>query len=383
MYPSYQELPPVSRMRYTTVMKWFRLALAAVLVPAIVALIYYVFEGAVRLGIHYMWEEWFPTDEYRLLIYPIILVLSLIYFACLHYLDPRHEDDDEEGLGHMPKPTLINAGKTLFIGFFSLVAGASLGPEAILVPATMIIGTIFSRRLVKKGTGEWGKLLGGSAIIALFTAFFHSFFIGLLTILLVMKQTGAKLSVPLVTLSVVSAGVAYGILHALPSHQFIVLPEGSWQISPAVVVAIALLGAAGYFSTYALSFTHTIFEKIHALPPMQWWVSRAILASTVLATIYLFGGPLVQFTGNEAITPLFAAGLGLSGLLWLILIKIIAISWSKASGFRGGVIFPVIFIAAGFTAIAQLYVPEFHPVYGLTAVLIGAFIANQKTRILV
>jgi H+/Cl- antiporter ClcA len=94
---------------------------------------------------------------------------------------------------------------------------------------------------------------------------------------------------------------------------------------------------------------------------------------------------LVEFTGNKSIMPMLqqASSLGLSGLVWIVVVKVAAISWSKAVGYRGGMIFPIIFIAAVLVAIVQLYVPGFNFIYGLIAAIIGALVANRRTHVLV
>jgi hypothetical protein len=77
-----------------------------------------------------------------------------------------------------------------------------------------------------------------------------------------------------------------------------------------------------------------------------------------------------------------APSLGLLGLLWIIAIKILAICWSKAIGYRGGMIFPTIFVAAVMVAIVQLYAHDFNFIYGLVAVIAGALVANRRTHVL-
>ena len=87
----------------------------------------------------------------------------------------------------------------------------------------------------------------------------------------------------------------------------------------------------------------------------QWWL-RGLVAASGLSALYLLGGPLVEFTGNKSIVPMLnqAASLGAIGLIWLVVIKTATISWSKAMGYRGGLIFPTVFIASTLVAIAQL-----------------------------
>lgn len=115
----------------------------------------------------------------------------------------------------------------------------------------------------------------------------------------------------------------------------------------------------------------------------QWW-QLSIVASLGLAILYLIGGPLVQFTGNASIQPLLsqAESLGLLTVVVIFVVKILAISWSKAMGYRGGLIFPMIFVASSLVAISQLLFSHISFGIGLIAVMAGVIIAERKANIL-
>lgn len=349
-----------------------------------VALTYFVFEAVVSAGIDAIWHDLFDTNTYRLLVVPIVFTLSMIFFWLQHRFDRSAEPTEEHGLGAMPEPTLSNYGKTLLIGFFSLTAGASLGPEAILVPASMILGAFLGHTFFKSDK-HLIALISGVAIIALFTAFFHSFLIGMLSIFLVMKQSRAKLSPVLVIAASISAGAAALTLSLLPSKPYVAFPAFDWGIHTSTILSLLLLIAMGYGMIWLMHFLHLLFRKIFTFVWMNKWWAHSLVAATGLSILYLVGGPLIQFTGNESIVPLVeqSTNIGLLGLAGILILKVAAMSWSKTIGYRGGMIFPTIFLAAAAYAIIHLFVPELNIVYALIAVLVGAFIANRKTEILV
>ncbi len=147
-----------------------------------------------------------------------------------------------------------------------------------------------------------------------------------------------------------------------------------------------VLVVAGFLSIQLVSAVHDLADNVTSKPLKRHsWIVHAIVASVGLTCLYLIGGPLVEFTGNKSIVPMFeqASSLGLIGLVWILIVKSIAIAWSKALGYRGGMIFPTIFLASVLVAITQLYVSDLNGIYGIIAVVVGAFIANRKTRILV
>ena len=356
-----------------------KLLFAILLVGVGVAFTYTVFEQAISLSLDLIWNNLLHTNTHRLLILPLIFGFTLIFFWLRHTFD---RSDKSEGLGSTSRPTLANFGKILLVGYFSLLAGASLGPEAILVPASMLLGAYIGNSLFARK--QETSFLAGMGIVALFTAFFHSYIIGILAIFLVAKQAKSKPTLSLLLFGAVTAGVTYLVLGVIDSKEAVTLPSYSWHINLVTILYSALLIASGYLLIRLLAVLDTLFGRVYILAQKKSWWQHAIIAAIGLTTLYLLGGPLVQFTGNHSIVPLFeqSATLGMLGIIWVIVIKVAAMAWSKAIGYRGGMIFPTIFLAAALVALLQLYVPSFNAIYGLIAVLIGAFIANSKTGVL-
>ena len=129
---------------------------------------------------------------------------------------------------------------------------------------------------------------------------------------------------------------------------------------------------------------HKIFADIRARTHSTQCVKVALIASLGLSALYIIGGPLVEFTGNKSIEPLVsqAPTLGVSGVLIVLIVKMFAIAWSKAMGYRGGLIFPMVFIASTLVVIAQLYFVNVDFGVGLIAAMIGILAAERKAKIL-
>jgi H+/Cl- antiporter ClcA len=246
----------------------------------------------------------------------------------------------------------------------------------------MIAGGIVGKRLFSEG--KLVKLLSMAGFVALFAAFFHSFIAGLLGMLLVKKQTKLQLSPVIVFVSIIASAATYFTLKLLDSSAYLNLPDYSWRLSLKSGFVLVLLVATGYVAIWVLGGLHTGFSKLKQYFGKQSWLVWAVLAGSVLSVLYLLGGTLVEFTGNESIIPMFhqAADLGYMGLLWLLIIKLAAIGWSKTIGYRGGMIFPTVFVASVLIALAQLAFNDVNLIYGLFAVLVGAFAADKKVEIL-
>jgi len=364
-------------------MKQLKIVLLSVLIGVGVAITYFYFELAVRRGIQFVWEDALNTTAHRWLVVPLCLVLTVVFFGVQHLLDPKSEKVKSKGLGEVPTPTVSNFVKVLVLGFLSLVAGASLGPEAVLVPACMLLGSYIGIKLYDT-TKPTAFLFGVAGFIALFVAFFNSFLVGMLAILLVKKQFKAKITPQLFVVALISAASAALMLKLLDSRAYVTMPHYSWKLSGASILMLVVLAIGGYFMTYILGFVQRIASfLLKTVSKKQWWL-QGLIAGAGLSLLYLAGGTLVQFTGNESVAPLLkdATSLGVVGLVWILLVKLAAIGWSKASGYRGGLVFPMLFSASVLVAIAQLSMSQLNFIYGLIVVMVGIIAADAKVKTL-
>ncbi|MBX4201752.1 chloride channel protein [Candidatus Saccharibacteria bacterium] len=366
-------------------MKKVKLFLACVLVGILVALTYFLFEAVVRNSITFIWDTTFDTTNIRILVLPLCLVGALIFFGVQHMLDPNSENLEEHGLGGgLGEISVKKLGIVILVGYFSLVAGASLGPEAILVPSSIIIGALVGTRLFKSHN-PGVRALAAAGIIALMAAFFHSFLIGVISVLLVTKQTKAKLSPALVLIAVLASASSVLTLRVIdPANKYFNFPDFTWKAALIDLVFGLMLLACGYMATFALKLSYTLFVNMRARAKRTLWWQQAILAGIGLGLLYLLGGSLVEFTGNESIEPLLmkASTLGIFGVAWVFAVKILVIGWSKAMGYRGGLVFPMIFVASTFVAMSQVINPEVNFGVGLIAAMVGVLAAEKKAKIL-
>lgn len=361
-----------------------KLFFGIIIVGVVVALTYHIFENAIHGAINLIWYDWLDTSTKRILVIPTGILLTILFFGVQHYLDRDSETHEEHGLGNMPEATITNFLKVLFIGFLSLLAGATLGPEAVLVPACMIAGAYIGK-LLFKSNDALVKALAAAAIMALFTAFFNSFIVGVLSLFLVAKQANTKISPMMVVIAAVASAASLVTLAAVEGSPLFEIPHYNWSISFTTILFSLLIAVVAFGATFVMSFIHDGFSKIRAFTNKQLWIVRALIAGSVLMLLYLLGGPLVEFTGNKSIVPLFdqAMSIGFWGLVWIFVVKVVAIAWSKAMGYRGGMIFPTIFLVAVLIALVQLNHPDFNMIYGFIAGVVGALAANKRTHILV
>lgn len=359
-----------------------KIILGSVIVGIGVGLIYFFFEAAVSGAIDFIWNETFNIDDHRLLIIPLTFIGTFLFFGSQHLLDSSAENKESEGLGEIPKASAANIVKVLLIGFLSLVAGASLGPEAILVPASVLFGIMLAPRV--SSSKQISKLFTLLAFVALFTAFFDSLIAGFAGLWLALDRSKAKADTSIILLSFISAGSTLWILNILESDAYLTLPDQEFSFSITSVLLLIAAVLAGYLLLHLLekimNFTK---DKLNPNTIKPWYIKATIIACG-MSLIYTIGGPLIMFTGNEAVKPMLneADSLGIAGLIFLAVVKMIAISWSKVGGFRGGLVFPNIFVAATLSAAASMYFADHHIGLGALMIILGMLIANSKKHVL-
>ncbi len=373
----------VITMTDTAKRPFLRHFISALITAIIIALVYWAFEAAVHWSTQYVWNDLLATDVQRLLVIPLAMGLAVLYFFVQHHLDPQQEHTEQHGLATNVKPTLQKVGIVLLVGFLSLFAGASLGPEAILVPASAMLGALIGGRVTgaKQGDMQYASALG---LVALLAVFFNSFFTGMLGLLLVHKMFKLKVTADFVVLAAVASVVSVWVLRLVSGEGHTASVQSEWFVDAKGLIWLVAMAAVGYGITYLLKLFTWISEPItDQLWQKAWWY-RGLIAGAILGVLYIAGGTLIQFTGNQAISPLLegAAAIGIGGLLWIAFLKLAVMAWSKAVGYRGGMIFPLVLALTAIVAIAHLYTDSFGVTIGIVAGIAGALVAERRAKVL-
>ena len=343
-----------------------RMAVLAVAVGVADALVFLGFEWLVKHGTDWLWNDLAGSDDERWRVIPLAIVLSLAFSALLRaleqprwtppHLDPLHSADGEE---HPPAPTLIAVALILVIGAASLLAGASLGPEAALVATSIGLGTWAAARA---GLGERGRLLALASAGALLVAFLGSL-IALAIPLLLLYQRTKKLAPAAVVIVALAGLAAWATLLVVEGDTdgYAQIPDADAQLRDyaAALVLGAVAAGVGVLLRLLIGRLTSVTEWVHAR--LSWWLAGAVFGA-VLGVLYLAGGPTVEFTGSEGSGELLSGDrhYGAAALAGLVLVKLLATSWSLTAGYRGGLVFPSLyagvaaslFVAAEFPSIA-------------------------------
>jgi len=225
-----------------------------------------------------------------------------------------------------------------------VASGGSLGPEAPLVQVTGSTGTWLGKVFRLKGEALRSMSIAGMA--SGFTALFGAPLGGSLFSLEILHHEHAleyyKAIIPALVASsfsyVIFALVVHlglGAVWVLPTYEY----SGIFDFGNAVLFAIAAT-AIGWGFIYCVKFFKSIFEK----RPIPIYLKTLI--GGILLGIISYYLPITRYFGHQEVNELLASNLTLNFLILILFFKIVAISITVTSGWRGGFIIPLFFVGA-------------------------------------
>ncbi|MEV8530655.1 ion channel protein [Streptomyces sp. NPDC051211] len=267
----------------------------------------------------------------------------------------------------------------LLAGGLTLAGGVSLGPENPIVASNVALAFWLGSRFAPARPGTLWVGLGVAGTVG---ALFGTPVAAALVLTETMAASRAdtdpaplwdRLFAPLI------AAGAGSLTSSLLAHESFrtTLPDfgspGWGDLLAAMVVAsaAALLGLAG---VYAFPYVHRVF---HALP-------NPVLALTaggvVLGLLGALGGRLTLFKGLDQMRELTSdpGAYAWGALLLMCLVKLVALVVAASAGFRGGRIFPAVFIGVALGLTAHALVPAVHPMVGTTCGVLGVLLATTR-----
>jgi H+/Cl- antiporter ClcA len=263
---------------------------------------------------------------------------------------------------------------------FSITAGGSAGPEAPLVQINGSFGGWLGQKL--KLTLVTTRVLTLCGMSAALGAFFGAPLGGALFALELPHRRGLEYYEALIP-AVLSAILSFfvfrfntgltigGMYHfaAIPKLSLMHLVEGALLGMTGALIAVIfvfLFRTIGHLSEYIAH--HTIV--------------LATLGGLSIGLIAL-AFPQTLFFGEKEIETIVETGatFGIRMLLMIAAAKMLAVSCTLHSGFRGGFIFPLFYIGAAVGLAISLAVPELHPTIGMICMMAAVNVAITKTPI--
>ncbi|SDZ33078.1 ion channel protein [Herbiconiux ginsengi] len=309
-------------------------------------------------------------------IFSILTLTGLVVGLCL-WLVPGHGGRDSATTELIAPPLPLSALPSLaLVAVVGLAGGVSLGPEnpiiaintgllvaliarlwkaippalVIMITAAATIGALFGTPVAAAlvFTGVVGSIAGGGAL-------------------------WDKLFLPLV------AAGAGAITMRFLGHPTFALPLPAYDtvqpfdlLSAAVIAAVAAVLGVG---------AAAVFPRLHgAFRLLRNPVFYVTAGGIVLGVLGAIGGPITLFKGLQQTAELATnrADYTVEALIVIVLVKVVALTVAAAAGFRGGRIFPSVFIGAAVGVLANALVPGIPVALAVSAGVLGMVLAVAR-----
>ena len=289
---------------------------------------------------------------------PIMAICGLLAGLVIHFFGDPGE------LNLIVNNIRFNKGKLnpknnpsmVLSSLFCVAAGGSLGPEAPLVQVTGSTGTWLGKLFRLKGEELRSMSIAGMA--SGFTALFGAPLGGSLFSLEILHHKHAVQYYRAIIPAFVASSFSY-LIFAL----IIQLGLGpTWELSTykysglfdfGYAVVFAILGAfIGWVFIFSTKFFKLIFDK----RPIPIYIKTLI--GGILLGIIAFYFPITRYFGHYEINELLQGDFSLTMLFAILVFKIMAISITVTSGWRGGFIIPLFFVGATLGLILHQVMPS-------------------------
>ncbi|MCV5308059.1 ion channel protein [Escherichia coli] len=248
-----------------------------------------------------------------------------------------------------------------------LAGGASLGPEHPIMTVNIALAVAIGARLLPRvNRMEWTILASAGTIGALFGT--------PVAAALIFSQTlNGSSEVPLwdrlfAPLMAAAAGALTTGLFFHPHFSLPIAHYGQMEmtdiLSGAIVAAIAI--AAGMVAVWCLPRLHAMMHQ------MKNPVLVLGIGGFILGILGVIGGPVSLFKGLDEMQQMVAnQAFSTSDYFLLAVIKLAALVVAAASGFRGGRIFPAVFVGVALGLMLHEHVPAVPAAITVSCAILG------------
>ncbi len=363
--------------RHATARTLLRLTIPAVVIGAMCAVLLWVIDEAAEGVTHVLWD-WIPEVggfDAESWWWPIIvLTLAGAAVGTIIRYAPGHGGYDSATTELVAPPLPLKALPGIAAALIvSLGAGVSLGPESPIISIAVGLSVWGLARIVPNATAGQILLVAGAGMIG--------------------AMFGSPVAAALLLTEMVSGAGRQGLL-----WDRLFAPVAAAASGAVVAMWLGVAFIPGNLSDYAgpgwadlyvgipiaLAAAFASLVGARLMPPL-WHLLRRFPNPIVFTTIGgllvgllgAIGGPLTLFKGAAESGELVATAAEYSfwGLLFLAVIKVAALTVSAAAGFRGGRIFPAVFIGVAFGLAGHSLAPDSSLALALAAGAAGSILA--------
>jgi H+/Cl- antiporter ClcA len=290
---------------------------------------------------------------------------------------PGHAGPDPATLGldaPVMRPVVL-PGLVLATGLM-LAGGPSLGPENPIIAVNIGLAAWLGGRLVPRAeSGLWPALAEAGTIGALFGTPVAAALV-ISEALAGRPMRGRLWDNLFASLTAGACGALTTTLVSHPTFDLGLPPFGHprWGDVVAALVIAPAAALLGMCAVYAFPYAHAAFRRLRH--PMLMLPAGGV----VLGALAALGGPLTLFKGLDEVGELARAPEGRSagGFAALAVVKLAALLVAATCGFRGGRIFPAVFVGAALGLCAHALAPAVHPSVGVATGVLGMLLAITR-----
>jgi len=286
-----------------------------------------------------IWSNDFVINN-RWMIPLLVILFSLMVGLCVKYLraptvikGSMSESLEEEQTDYR---TFLG---TLLSSFFSLLSGATVGPEGPLGFLIREITAWFEEKL-KLAKETWL----GYSIAALASAYNGIIGNPIFTAVFV-TEVSPKKNLSFLIWNLLAGVIGFLVYLFLGFQSFLGVTQFPLidQVNLVYIAYAIIFGALGAFLAIFIALWFQFFDKVMSRFKDKV-IQRILIAGAIIAIVVYFV-PQVMFSGEDQIHEIIAdyAQYGIWMLLLFALLKVILFSLSFKSGYLGGPIFPTLF----------------------------------------
>jgi H+/Cl- antiporter ClcA len=296
---------------------------------------------------------------------PLLIVAGLLVGLTIRYLPGKGGHSPADGFKARGAPTPIELPGVIFAALATLSLGAVLGPEAPLIAIGGGLGVLAVRLAKRDAPQRTTAVVAAAGSFASISTLFGSPLLGAFLLMEASGLAGPTMELVLLP-GLVAAGVGSLIFIGLGSWSGL----GTFSLTIPNLPSVGLPNIAEFFWALAIGVLAAflavgirrlaLFLRPHVERRLVLATPVAGLAVAGLAIAFAAGtgksSSEVLFSGQDALGPFItsSASYTVPALLLLIACKGLAYSVSL-SGFRGGPVFPALFLgAAGAMALSHL-----------------------------
>jgi H+/Cl- antiporter ClcA len=297
-----------------------------------------------------MWDTvpgWLGLDPYGVWLFVPLVGAGLLVGAIVSRVGVRAGHLPASGVSMTEEAHSRDVPIILATALIGLIGGVSLGPEAPLIATMLVVADLVARRLPANA----GPVARSTAVSALLGALLSAPLAPPILLLEGAALSGATLYLvlmPAFAAALVGVWTMEAVLgHASAAYMLPAYGTFHWWHVP-VALGIGLLGGlVGRSFVFAYRWLRVRVDRLHRP------VVAAAVGGLVAGVVAYVVGQLTLFSGETGLNQVIEQfdTLGTSKLVQITIGKFIALLAVALTGFRGGLIFPLVFIG-GVTGLA-------------------------------